>query len=92
MTEEVPTILWDIDGTLLATGDGGITHFYRAVGNVSGEKAAAVSGCPWQDRLADYPRDLGRSPAGPGACTQGVRGVGPPFGRLSNHGEGYLIT
>jgi phosphoglycolate phosphatase len=36
--EVAPIALWDIDGTLLAAGDGGIVHFHRAVSNVSGKK------------------------------------------------------
>ena len=38
MSKEAPIVLWDIDGTLLAAGDGGITHFHKAVTNVSGKK------------------------------------------------------
>jgi phosphoglycolate phosphatase-like HAD superfamily hydrolase len=38
MTDQAPIVLWDIDGTLLAAGDGGIAHFHKAVSNVSGKK------------------------------------------------------
>lgn len=37
MTGQAPIVLWDIDGTLLAAGDGGIVHFHKAVSNVSGK-------------------------------------------------------
>ena len=42
MTDQIPIVLWDIDGTLLAAGDGGITHFHQAVTNVSGKKQLAT--------------------------------------------------
>ena len=52
MTKEAPIVLWDIDGTLLAAGDGGITHFHRAVSNVSGKRQlpslAAHGKTDWQ--------------------------------------------
>ena len=52
MSEEAPIVLWDIDGTLLAAGDGGIAHFHKAVGNVSGKKqlpsVAAHGKTDWQ--------------------------------------------
>jgi phosphoglycolate phosphatase-like HAD superfamily hydrolase len=52
MTDQAPIVLWDIDGTLLAAGDGGISHFHRAVSNVSGKKQlptlAAHGKTDWQ--------------------------------------------
>ena len=52
MSEEATIVLWDIDGTLLAAGDGGITHFHKAVTNVSGKKQlpslAAHGKTDWQ--------------------------------------------
>jgi len=52
MSEEAPIVLWDIDGTLLAAGDGGITQFHRAISNVSGKKQlpslAAHGKTDWQ--------------------------------------------
>ncbi|MBS7805889.1 HAD family hydrolase [Rhizobiales bacterium TNE-4] len=52
MSKEAPIVLWDIDGTLLAAGDGGITHFHKAVTNVSGKKElpslAAHGKTDWQ--------------------------------------------
>lgn len=38
MTNQSRIVLWDIDGTLLAAGDGGITHFHRAISIVSGKQ------------------------------------------------------
>ena len=37
MSHAAPIVLWDIDGTLLAAGDGGIGQFHQAVSNVSGQ-------------------------------------------------------
>lgn len=37
MTASQPIILWDIDGTLLAAGDGGLEHYHRAISAVAGE-------------------------------------------------------
>lgn len=52
MSKEAPIVLWDIDGTLLAAGDGGITHFHKAVTNVLGKKElpslAAHGKTDWQ--------------------------------------------
>jgi phosphoglycolate phosphatase len=50
--ETAPIALWDIDGTLLAAGDGGIAHFHKAVSNVSGKQqlpsVAAHGKTDWQ--------------------------------------------
>jgi phosphoglycolate phosphatase len=50
--EAAPIALWDIDGTFLAAGDGGIAHFHNAVSNVSGKKQlpslAAHGKTDWQ--------------------------------------------
>ena len=52
MSEEAPIVIWDIDVTLLAAGDGGITQFHRAISNVSGKKQlpslAAHGKTDWQ--------------------------------------------
>lgn len=34
MSEASPVLLWDIDGTLLAAGSGGLEHYYRALRDV----------------------------------------------------------
>ncbi len=92
MTDQAPIVLWDIDGTLLAAGDGGITHFHKAVSNVSGKKQlptlAAHGKTDWQiirEILQEAQLDLELAPE-----------VSDELDRLSDvymtTGTGYLIT
>jgi phosphoglycolate phosphatase-like HAD superfamily hydrolase len=70
MTSPSPIVLWDIDGTLLAAGDGGIAHFHKAVNNVSGKKQlpslSAHGKTDWQiirEILEEAQLDLALAPA-----------------------------
>lgn len=70
MTEQAPIVLWDIDGTLLAAGDGGIAHFHKAVSNKSGKKQlpslVAHGKTDWQiirEILQEAELDLALAPA-----------------------------
>jgi phosphoglycolate phosphatase len=70
MARPSPIVLWDIDGTLLAAGDGGIAHFHKAVSNVSGRKhlpsLTAHGKTDWQiirEILEEAQLDLALAPA-----------------------------
>lgn len=70
MTAIQPIILWDIDGTLLAAGDGGLEHYHRAISAVTGEPTEPVidthGKTDWQvilEMLAAAGLDAGIAPA-----------------------------
>lgn len=70
MTASRPIILWDIDGTLLAAGDGGLEHYHRAISAVTGAPQEPVvdthGKTDWQvilEMLAAAGLDAGIAPA-----------------------------